>query len=201
TIIESKSKVRSSRNKPIVSKVSTTTSSLSPSPDVTALTEIVKELVLMNKATQQATVKAIEETYVTCGGPHPYYEYLATRGNTFDACAAVGTYNQGAMENQINNMKTKLKNEFKTSMMNQNNELKNVVNNEIRNIMSNELKNMMTNFLQIQSPSGSGALPSNTIANPRGDLKAITTLSGVSYDRPMIPPTSSPLPKEAEREP
>ncbi|GJZ36865.1 reverse transcriptase domain-containing protein [Tanacetum coccineum] len=32
--------------------VSTTTSSSSPSPDVTALTEMVKELVLMNKATQ-----------------------------------------------------------------------------------------------------------------------------------------------------
>ncbi|GKC54472.1 reverse transcriptase domain-containing protein [Tanacetum coccineum] len=74
TIIENKSKVRISRNKPIVSKVSTTTSSPFPSPDVTALTKIVKELVLINKATQQATVKAIEETCVTCGGPHPYYE-------------------------------------------------------------------------------------------------------------------------------
>nr|GEX01129.1 hypothetical protein [Tanacetum cinerariifolium] len=95
TIIENKSKVRISLNKPIVSKVSTTTSSLSLSLDVTALTEIVKELVLINKATQQATVKAIEETCVTCGEPHPYYEYLATGGNTFDACAAVRTYHQG----------------------------------------------------------------------------------------------------------
>nr|GEX12529.1 reverse transcriptase domain-containing protein [Tanacetum cinerariifolium] len=51
TIIENKSNVRISQNKPIVSKVNTTTSSLSGSPDVTALTEIVKELVLMNKAT------------------------------------------------------------------------------------------------------------------------------------------------------
>nr|GFC00757.1 reverse transcriptase domain-containing protein [Tanacetum cinerariifolium] len=68
TIIENKSKVHISRNKPNVLKVNTTTSSPSPSSDVIALTEIVKELVLMNKATQQATVKAIEETYVTCGG-------------------------------------------------------------------------------------------------------------------------------------
>ncbi|GKD26594.1 reverse transcriptase domain-containing protein, partial [Tanacetum coccineum] len=37
TIIENKLKVCTSRNKPIVSKVSTTTSSSSPSPDVTAL--------------------------------------------------------------------------------------------------------------------------------------------------------------------
>ncbi|GKE57755.1 hypothetical protein Tco_1496940, partial [Tanacetum coccineum] len=75
--------------------LSTTTSSPSPSSDVTALTEIVKELVLMNKATQQATVKAIEETCVTCGGPHPYYECLVADGNTFNASAATGTYNQG----------------------------------------------------------------------------------------------------------
>ncbi|GJU57297.1 reverse transcriptase domain-containing protein [Tanacetum coccineum] len=75
--------------------VSTTTSSSSPSPDVTALTEIVKELVLMNKANQQASVKAVEETCVTCGGPHPYYECLATDSNTFNDSAATGTYNQG----------------------------------------------------------------------------------------------------------
>ncbi|GKE40708.1 hypothetical protein Tco_1464113 [Tanacetum coccineum] len=75
--------------------VSTTTSSSSPSPDITALTEIVKELLLMNKATQQASVKAIEEICVTCGGPHPYYECLATDGNTFNASAAMGAYNQG----------------------------------------------------------------------------------------------------------
>nr|GFB43034.1 reverse transcriptase domain-containing protein [Tanacetum cinerariifolium] len=41
----------------------------------------------------------------------------------------------------------------------------------------------------------------NTIANPRGDLKVITTQSGVSYDGPTIPATSSPLPKEVKREP
>ncbi|GJY32068.1 reverse transcriptase domain-containing protein [Tanacetum coccineum] len=66
---------------------------------------------------------------------------------------------------------------------------------------NNELKNIMSSFIQMHSPSGSGSLPSNTIANPRGDLKAITTLSGVSYNGPSILPTSSPLPKEVEREP
>jgi hypothetical protein len=43
-------------------------------------------------------------------------------------------------------------------------------------------------------PSGSGTLPSNTIANPRGDVKVITTRSGVSYDGPTAPTTSSSLP-------
>nr|GEY50288.1 reverse transcriptase domain-containing protein [Tanacetum cinerariifolium] len=101
TIIENKSKVHTSRNKPVVLKVNTTTFSSSPSPDITALTDVVKELVLMNKANQQAFVKAIEETCVICGGPHPYYECLAAGGNTFDACAAVRTYNQGGDKNPI----------------------------------------------------------------------------------------------------
>ncbi|GJU07038.1 reverse transcriptase domain-containing protein [Tanacetum coccineum] len=62
--------------------------------------------------------------------------------------------------------------------------------------------NMLTNLtIQKQSPSGSGSLPSNTIANPRGELKALTTRSGVSYDGPTIPPTSYPLPKVVERDP
>ncbi|GKE24457.1 reverse transcriptase domain-containing protein, partial [Tanacetum coccineum] len=60
---------------------------------------------------------------------------------------------------------------------------------------------MMSSFFQMHSPSGSGSLPSNTIANTRGDLKVITTRSGVSYDGPTIPPTFSPLPKEVECEP
>nr|GEV93623.1 reverse transcriptase domain-containing protein [Tanacetum cinerariifolium] len=45
-----------------------------------------------------------------------------------------------------------------------------------------------------------GILPSNTIANPRSDLKAITTQSGVSYDRPQILPSPSFLPKVVENE-
>ncbi|GKG54677.1 hypothetical protein Tco_0560332, partial [Tanacetum coccineum] len=45
------------------------------------------------------------------------------------------------------------------------------------------------------SSSGSGSLPSNTVANPRGDLKAITTRSSISYDGPPIPPAVAPQPK------
>ncbi|GKE79635.1 reverse transcriptase domain-containing protein, partial [Tanacetum coccineum] len=47
------------------------------------------------------------------------------------------------------------------------------------------------------SSLGSGSLPRNTVANPKGDLKAITTRSGISYDGPPIPP----LPKVVEQEP
>ncbi|GKF43455.1 hypothetical protein Tco_0130007, partial [Tanacetum coccineum] len=51
-----------------------------------------------------ASVKAIEEICVTCGGPHPYYQCLTADGNTFPKyqdniqgyiAAATGNYNQG----------------------------------------------------------------------------------------------------------
>nr|GEZ47251.1 reverse transcriptase domain-containing protein [Tanacetum cinerariifolium] len=63
--------------------------------------------------------------------------------------------------------------------------------------------NMMASFFQnnTASTSGSGSLPSNTIANPRGDWKEITTRSGVSYDGPHIPPPTFSLPKVVERLP
>nr|GEU88472.1 reverse transcriptase domain-containing protein [Tanacetum cinerariifolium] len=45
-----------------------------------------------------------------------------------------------------------------------------------------------------------GTLPSNTITNPREDLKGITTRSGTAYQGPTIHTTSSFLPKVVERE-
>ncbi|GJR94475.1 putative ribonuclease H-like domain-containing protein [Tanacetum coccineum] len=52
------------------------------------------------------------------------------------------------------------------------------------------------------SSSGSGTLPSNTVTNPREDLKGITTRSGVAYKGPTIPTTfsSSPIVVECETE-
>ncbi|GKG14521.1 hypothetical protein Tco_0354121, partial [Tanacetum coccineum] len=61
------------------------------------------------------------------------------------------------------------------------------------------ITDLITKFVNSNtaSTSGSGSLLSNTIANPKGDVKAITTRSGVSYNKPQ---TSSP-PKEKENEP
>nr|GEV18438.1 reverse transcriptase domain-containing protein [Tanacetum cinerariifolium] len=65
-----------------------------------------------------------------------------------------------------------------------------------------ELKNMFGQFMKINTASstGSGTLPSNTITNPKEDLKGITTQSGTAYQGPTIPTTSSSLPQVVERE-
>ncbi|GJY60612.1 hypothetical protein Tco_0461269 [Tanacetum coccineum] len=76
-IIESKSKVRNSRNKAVVAKVSSNSSTPGISPDVAALTTEVSELKNMmktmliekQKAQAPAPVKAVEQSCVTCGGP------------------------------------------------------------------------------------------------------------------------------------
>ncbi|GJT97971.1 hypothetical protein Tco_1093489 [Tanacetum coccineum] len=54
---------------------------------------------------------------------------------------------------------------------------------------TNELKNMMTSFFQMNTASTSGtrSLPSNTVANPKGELKAITTRSGLVLDGSSVP--------------
>nr|GFC40976.1 reverse transcriptase domain-containing protein [Tanacetum cinerariifolium] len=73
-IIESKSKARYSHNKPVVAKVSTNTSTSGISPDVVELKDTVKALLPDKKSQNQAsaTVKAVEESCVTCGGAHSY---------------------------------------------------------------------------------------------------------------------------------
>ncbi|GJT65111.1 putative reverse transcriptase domain-containing protein [Tanacetum coccineum] len=84
-LIKSKSKVRHSRSKAIVSKVSTRSSTPGVSPDVAKLKEMVKALLLDKKNQSQApaTVKAVEESCVTCGGAHSYRNCPTIDGNIY----------------------------------------------------------------------------------------------------------------------
>nr|GEW97114.1 hypothetical protein [Tanacetum cinerariifolium] len=82
-----------------------------------------------------------------------------------------------AMQNQIDMVKKELMNEMKTS-----------IQTSLSN-QTNEIKNMMASLLQMNtaSTSGLGSLPGNTVANPKGELKAITTRSGLVTDGPTVP--------------
>ncbi|GKF47495.1 hypothetical protein Tco_0137297, partial [Tanacetum coccineum] len=77
-------------------------------------------------------------------------------------------------------------------------------NDDVLRNMPNQdqcLQNHMTNLIEMlskfvnsntASTSSSSSLPSNTVTNPKEDLKGITTRSGVAYQGPAIPSTSSP---------
>nr|GEY20673.1 reverse transcriptase domain-containing protein [Tanacetum cinerariifolium] len=92
-IIENKSKVRNSRNKPIVSHVNA------------AVTSVMTVMFKQHQVTPaSAFVKAVEESCVTCSGAHSYRQCPATDGNTFSGyqdniqeyvSAAAVNYNQG----------------------------------------------------------------------------------------------------------
>nr|GEU59833.1 hypothetical protein [Tanacetum cinerariifolium] len=212
TIIENKSKVCNSRSKLMASLVNACDNHSSSeiaklthavnqqtSAVTTAMTAMLKQLQANLPPSQ---VNSVEEIYVTCRGAHPYYQCLTTGGNTFlefqdniqgyVSAAKIKRMNDvslKAMQNQIDMVKNALRNEMKTS-----------IQTSLSN-KTNEIKNMMASLLQMNtaSTSGSRTLPGNTVANPKGELKAITTRSGLVTDGPTVPTTlKSVNPEEDE---
>nr|GFC04648.1 hypothetical protein [Tanacetum cinerariifolium] len=106
-IIENKSKVRYSRNKPNVFRMNTTSrDNASKSDDrIDKLADQISTLVDMfaKKIVTPASVKAVEESCVTCGGNHASYNCPNTNRNQPSVCVATGTYNQVAPQNRASN--------------------------------------------------------------------------------------------------
>nr|GEV44964.1 DNA-directed DNA polymerase [Tanacetum cinerariifolium] len=165
-IIENKSKVRYSRNKPNVSRINTTfRDNASKSDDsINMLADQISTLVdiFANEIVIPASVKAVEESCVTCGGNHAYYNCPNTDSNQPSVCVATGTYNQVAPQNHASNYMAP------------------------------------PGFAPNQS-STPGTLSSSTIANPKGEMKAITTRSGVACEGPSIPIPKKVVEQETEQ--
>ncbi|GJV92788.1 reverse transcriptase domain-containing protein [Tanacetum coccineum] len=286
-IIENKSKVRYSRNRSNASRMNATSSKTDERIDklVDQLSTLVE--IVSKKVVTPAPVKAVEESCVTCGGAHSWYNCPDTDNNQANVCATTGTYNQVNPPNRVSNqmappgfapvqnngqnrfnqnqvqgnnfrgnnfhgnqgfqaqnnhasnfqnqgfqnqpfqvpnnqVQQEISNNFSSykrnndqmlrNMQNQINSLKGDLKNEIQNTIKsqqavmmnqqttfqNNLQNMICGLFQNQA-STSGTLPSNTIPNPKGEMKAITTRSGVAYEGPSIPTNPSPK-KVVERE-
>nr|GEV64270.1 hypothetical protein [Tanacetum cinerariifolium] len=67
----------------------------------------------------------------------------------------------------------------------------------LRRNLNNDMRSILGSFFQNQ-PSTSGTLLSNTVPNPKGEMKAVTTHSGLAYEGPSIP-TNYPLEKVDEQ--
>ncbi|GKF37915.1 hypothetical protein Tco_0114673 [Tanacetum coccineum] len=244
-IIENKSKVRNSRNKLIVSQVKASNvdsleiASVVASAVTSAMTAMFKQYQVTPAL---ASVKAVEESCVTCGGDHSYRQCPTTDVNTFSgyqdniqgyvSAAAVNynqgntgyrpqrvanqirslgfaqpnvqnnqngfnqnqnqginqnqgfnrgnNYNQGNQNNQalINQPQVTANSNFSAYMKSNDTVMKNMQTQMTSLTNLNiELKNMFGQFMKMNtaSTSGSGSLPSNTVANSRSDLKVITT--------------------------
>nr|GEV44991.1 reverse transcriptase domain-containing protein [Tanacetum cinerariifolium] len=87
------------------------------------------------------------------------------------------------------------------SMQNQINVLWGDFNKQEENLrrnLNNDMRSILGSFFQNQA-STSGTLLSNIMPNPKGEMKAVTTHSGLAYEGPSIP-TNSPLKKVVERD-
>nr|GFB59979.1 reverse transcriptase domain-containing protein [Tanacetum cinerariifolium] len=74
-------------------------------------------------------------------------------------------------------------NDMKNSLITPTAPLKAVEEDDFQDQMMHFMQNLYNN-----KPSSSSSLPSNTILNPKGKAKAITTRSGMTYKEPPIPP-------------
>nr|GEV67796.1 reverse transcriptase domain-containing protein [Tanacetum cinerariifolium] len=120
----------------------------------------------------------------------PTQQYQNVPLNELEKVKRINEANMKAMQTQINMVKNELRNEMKNS-----------IQASLSN-QTNEIKNMVASLFQMNnaSTSGSGSLPSITVANPKGELKAITTRSGLVIDGSTVP--TPPLfinPEEDER--
>ncbi|GJS88804.1 reverse transcriptase domain-containing protein [Tanacetum coccineum] len=97
------------------------------------------------------------------------------------------------MQNQINSLKGDLKNEIQKHIKSQQAVMMNQQTTFQNNLQKHDLW-----IIQNQA-STSGTLPSNTIPNSKGEMKTITTRSGIAYEGPSIPTNHSPK-KVVERE-
>nr|GEW76369.1 reverse transcriptase domain-containing protein [Tanacetum cinerariifolium] len=145
-IIENKSKVRYSISKSNVSRVNTNSKDSASKTDdridklanqISNLVEIVNKQVIT-----PATAKAVEKTYVICGGTHAYYDCIAADSNQPSVYAAMSTYNQVSPPNRASHQIpppgfTPVQNNPNRNMQNQINVLRGDFNKQEENLRRN----------------------------------------------------------------
>nr|GEV17616.1 reverse transcriptase domain-containing protein [Tanacetum cinerariifolium] len=203
--IESKSKVRQSRAKAVVAKVSTSSSTSAISFEVVELKDLVRALLLDKKnqssalvsSPTPAPVKAVEPNCVTCGGGNFNQGQLhRPQVNQPPAYQAPIPQTQRVSQTDFESY-VKANDAILRNMQSQGQSTQNQcqnIQNQYQNLqiqMAN-LTDMMSKLVSSNtaSSSGAGTLPSNTITNPKEELNGITTRSGVANQGPTIPTPS-----------
>nr|GEW09562.1 reverse transcriptase domain-containing protein [Tanacetum cinerariifolium] len=198
----SKSKVHQTRAKVVVAKVSTSSSTPAISSDVAELKDMVRAL-LLDKKNQSSTlassstpapVKVVKPNCVTCGGGNFNQGQIHQPQINQPPVYQAPTY-QAPIPQTQSVSKTDFESYVKANdavMRNMQNQGQNL------QIQIANLTDMLFKFVRI--------LPSNTVTNPKEDLKGITTRSGVAYQgptistpskqgtEPVVAPVSDPMP-------
>nr|GFB18687.1 hypothetical protein [Tanacetum cinerariifolium] len=160
-IIENKSKVRKSRNKSIVSQVKSSDGNSSPSSEIAKLTHAVNQQTSTVTTAMTAILKQFQAT-PPLAFVKAVEEICVTFGGAYLYYQCLAIDGNTFLEFQDN----------------------------IQGYVSAAVvRNMMASFFQMNtaSTSDSRPLPSNTIGNPKGELKSITTRSGLVLNGTFVP--------------
>nr|GFA24574.1 hypothetical protein [Tanacetum cinerariifolium] len=200
-IIENKSKVRYSRSRTNIARVNNNSRDIVSKTDdqIDKLADQIFNLVVIVNKQVAALAKAVEKVCVTCGGAHAYYECIATDSFQNQPFSVPNNQIPPSVPNELSSYIKSNEIAIKT-MQNQINVLRGDFNKQEQNLrryLIDDMRNILSSFFQNQ-PLTSGTLPSNTIPNPKGEMKVVTTRSGLAYEGPSIP-TKSPLEKVDEQ--
>nr|GEX18830.1 DNA-directed DNA polymerase [Tanacetum cinerariifolium] len=168
-VIESRSKVRQTQAKVVIAKVSTSSSTPAVSSEVSELKDMVRALLLDKKnqssapasSSTPAPVKAVNQpsAYQALAYQAPIPQTQSVSKTDFESYVKANDAILRNMQNQGQNMQIQMAN----------------------------LTDMLSQFVSSNtaSSSGSGRLPTNTITNPKEDLKVF---------EPVVAPVSVPMP-------
>nr|GEX62267.1 reverse transcriptase domain-containing protein [Tanacetum cinerariifolium] len=217
-IIESKSKVRQSRAKAVVAKVSMSSSTSAISSDVAELKDLVRALLLDKKNQSSAPAPSSTPAPIRAIKQIVLLAVVLTRTKIVPLQAEMlieitsksqlhrpqvnqpSAYQAPAYQAPIPQTQSVSQTDFESCikandavLRNMQNQGQNVQNQcQSLQIQMADLTDMLSKFMSSNtaSSSGSGTLPSNTITNLKVELKCITTQSGVAYQGPTIPTQS-----------
>nr|GEY86985.1 reverse transcriptase domain-containing protein [Tanacetum cinerariifolium] len=170
SIIENKSKVRNSQNKSVVSQVKSSDAISNSSSEIAKLTHAVNQETSVVITAMIVILKQFQAT------PPP--AFIKAVEEICVTCGGSHPYYQclAVGGNTFSELRDNIQGYVAAAVVNYNH----------------------GNF--VYRPLGSGSLPSNTIANPKGELKSNTTRSGIVLDGPSVPiPPLFINPKKDER--
>nr|GFA14969.1 reverse transcriptase domain-containing protein [Tanacetum cinerariifolium] len=125
--------------------------------------------------------------------PHNHLQFFNKVTSTFRHPKQIAASLEDKLDSRMNRFEKSL-NDMKASFITPNTPIKAVEEDFQKKFeqKQHDFQNQMMNFMQNlyhNKPPSSSSLPSNTIPNPKGEAKAITTRSGMSYKEPPIPPS------------
>nr|GEZ15791.1 reverse transcriptase domain-containing protein [Tanacetum cinerariifolium] len=164
--------------------------------------------IFAKKIVTPAPAKAVEESYVTCGGAHAYYNCSNTNSNQPCVCVVTGKF-QFTTDFVVVDFEAdpRVPLILGRSFLRIGRALIDVygeeitlwVNDEAITFNLNQTMRYSFTYDDLSNQSSTlGTLPSNTIPNPKGEMKAITTRSCVAYKGPSIPTPEMVVKQETE---